>query len=493
MPIPLQMTKLRGVLPAVLAIAAAVLAIAAAALAIAATQAAAARPATVPGPSSFTTGLVDQGVFESPSTAVRSRWLDRARALGSQWVRLDVRWALIAPPRPPAGFQPADPSSSGYSWSQLDGEVRSAAAAGQHVLLLILDAPRWALGRGAPRSATPGSWEPQPRALGSFAHALAQRYSGSFPDPLAPASSLPRVGAYQVWNEPNLAEYLAPQWVRSRGGWTAESPRLYRAMLNAAYAAIKAVAPQTPVLAAGTAPYGDPPGHLRMHPVVFWRDLLCLSATLRPLRCGEPAHLDGLDHHPYSYSPTIHAYSPLDASIPDLGRIQRVVRAAERARTVLPAGPKPMWVTEINFASDPPVRGGVPLARQARYLSLTFYELWRQGVSHVFWFLIRDYPHNLEAGAGLYFTDGRAKPAAFAFAFPFMALRARDGVLTIWGRAPHAGTVVIERAAGRGRWRAIMRLATTGGGIFYARRAIAATPGLRAVQGARASLEFSVS
>jgi hypothetical protein len=450
--------------------------------------------AALPGPATFTTGLVDQGVFESPSASVRSSWLARARALGSQWVRLDVRWVLIAPAHPGVGFDAGDPGAPGYEWSQLDAEVRSATAAGQRVLLLILDAPPWALAPGAPRSATPGSWKPRPAALAAFAHALAERYSGSYPDPLKAGAVLPQVSAFQVWNEPNLAEYLAPQWVRSRGGrWVAESPRLYRAMLNAAYAAIKSVQHGSFVLAAGTAPYGDPPGGQRMHPVQFWRELLCLSAVLHPVSCGEVAHLDALDHHPYSFSPTIHAYNPLDVSIPDLGRIERVVRAAVRAHTVLPAGPKPLWVTEINFASDPPVRGGVPLARQARYLSLAFYELWRQGVSHVFWFLLRDFPHNLEAGAGLFFTSGRSKPAAAAYAFPFMALRGARGVVTIWGRAPAAGRVVIQRAAGRGRWRSILRLATSGGGVFYIRRKIVARPGLRAVQGGRASLEFTVS
>ena len=80
--------------------------------------------------------------------------------------------------------------------------------------------------------------------------------------------------ALQVWNEPNLSGQLSPQ----SEGTTAISPGYYREMLNASYAAVKAVDPQMLVVTAGTAPYGDPPGGNRVRPVEFWQQTLCATA-----------------------------------------------------------------------------------------------------------------------------------------------------------------------------------------------------------------------
>ena len=80
--------------------------------------------------------------------------------------------------------------------------------------------------------------------------AVAARYSGGFdPDGPGPAT-LPAVQALQVWNEPNLSGLSTPQYE----GTTAVSPGHYREMLNAAYAAVKAVDPTMLVVTAGTAP-----------------------------------------------------------------------------------------------------------------------------------------------------------------------------------------------------------------------------------------------
>jgi hypothetical protein len=390
------------------------------------------------------------------------------------------------------GFRASDPADPGYNFSTLDASVRSATANGQHLLLQLLAAPSWALGLGAPASAPPDTWRPNARALGAFAHALAQRYSGRFPDPRNRRRMLPRVTYFQVWDEPNLPTYLTPQWTRTAtGSFVPGSPGIYRQMLNAAYAGIKAAQRHAYVLAAGTAPYGDRPGVGRMAPVMFWRELLCLHGqALRPERCRNPAHFDAADHHPYAATPTVHAFRKDDVSVPDLGRIARVLRAAERAHRVLPRGRKPLWVTEIDWDSNPPdPYSKIPLRKQARYLSLGFYELWRQGVGHVFWFLMRDIRYYSLTGSGLYFLSNRAKPSMAAFRFPFVALGSRNRELTLWGHAPHAGAVTIERAAGHG-WRRFIRLRTTRGGIFYAIRRAGSRLMLRARQGAIASLAF---
>jgi hypothetical protein len=448
--------------------------------------------AGIPGPSSFATGLVDEATFQSPIPSVRTQWLTHAQQLGSSWIRLRANWYLIAPQRLPRSFAAANPADPSYNFSTLDASIKSAAMHGQRVIIQLVAPPSWALGPKIPRSAPPGTWRPSPRALGAFAHAVAARYSGRFPDPSRSGGRLPRVSYFQIWNEPNLRTYLSPQWTHTSHGFIPASPSIYRGLLNSAYAGIKSAQSGGYVIAAGTAPYGDRPGVDRMAPVLFWRELLCLhGAALRPERCQSPAHLDAIDHHPYSLTPTGHAFAANDVSVPDIGRLQRILRSAERTRRVLPRGGKPIWVTEIDWDSNPPDRSSpISIAKQARYLDLAFYQLWRQGVSHVLWFILQDISYKSLAGSGLYFASGAAKPSATAFHFPFVAVNAGHGMLTLWGRAPRAGNVTIQRASGHG-WRLLAHLTTTRGGVFYARRRLGTRLVLRAAQGALTSRGFS--
>ena len=435
---------------------------------------------------------MDEGLFQSSDPAARTLWLDRARSINSSWIRLRANWNLIAPSRRHHGFRASDPRTPAYDWTTLDASLRSAAAAHQHVLLQLVAPPTWALGGHAPRSAFPGTWKPRSSAVGAFADALAFRYSGRFGDPLHPGHPLPTVSSFQIWNEPNLSRYLAPQWTHARRGrWVAASPAIYRSMLNAAFANIKAVQRHATVLAAGTAPYGDSPGGPRMTPVAFWRELLCLHGhALTPERCPHPAHLDGLDHHPYGRSPTQPAAGPEDMSVPDMGRLKRILHAARRRRRVLPTGPKSVWVTEIDWDAKPPDPAAlISPSTQARYLALAFYELWRQGVGHVFWFLMRDINAGVFTGSGLYRVGGAAKPAVAAFRFPFVAVRASRSHLVLWGRAPHAGTVTISERVHR-RWRSVHRLSTSRGGVFLARLTRSRPALLRARQGRTTSVGF---
>ena len=60
---------------------------------------------------------------------------------------------------------------------------------------------------------------------------------------------LPRVRYWQIWNEPNLSQFLMPQADDAR---RPVSPEIYRALVNAAYGAIHAVHPDNMVIAGGT-------------------------------------------------------------------------------------------------------------------------------------------------------------------------------------------------------------------------------------------------
>jgi hypothetical protein len=466
----------------------AVLALCVALVALAATGPAAASP-----PAGFSLGFVADSLFPLyGAQSVPPVWYSRMRQIGSSWARIGAYWFAIAPQRPPAALA-GDPAFSGYDWTYLDNAVRGAAAARQRILITIAYAPDWAEGPGAQQSRADHVWRPDAHALGQFARAVARRYSGRFADPAAPATFLPRVSDFQIWNEPNLADQLAPQWTGRGRHLRPASPALYRGLLTAAYAGIKAVQPHAYVLAAGLAPYGDFPGGTRMPPVQFLSEMLCLhSPSLRPEACPAPARADALDIHPYALTPTLPARQPLDVSVPDLGKVWRVLHAAQRAHRIVPRRGQGLWVTEIAWDSNPPdPNTPITTARQARYLSLAAYELWRQAVTHLFWTEVRDpgvQVGNL-TGSGLFLPDGRAKPSTRAFRFPFVAIRGHRHVVTIWGRAPRPGRVVIERRSGH-RWVPWFSLRARSGGIFFTqRRAIAAGP-LRARSGGLASLPF---
>jgi hypothetical protein len=416
-------------------------------------------------------GLADPS-FQSSDPALGGQWLARARGAGADLAFLDAVWSAIAPRKRPAGFEPASPADPAYEWSVLDAAVRGAVAAGMQPVLDVDYAPAWAEGPDRSAAAPPGTWMPSAAELGLFAQALATRYSGAFVDPAEPAAGpLPRVRYFQVWAEQNLSVHLNPLWLRGR----LFAPRHYRAMLNAAYAGVHRGDPAAKVIVGGLAPYGDAQrGASRIPPVWFWRSLLCLrGARLRPARCPEPAHFDIAAHNPIDvFAPSQGALSPLDVSTPDIGRLTRIVRRAVATKRALPAGRKPLWATEIWWDSNPPDPRGVPVRRQARYLTQSLFELWRQGVSAVVWWYLRDQdPGPAGFGAtlqsGLLYRGGSPKPAYAAFRFPF-AGRRRGGRVLLWGMAPGPGRVTVERRGRRG-WTTISRPLAGPGGDFALR------------------------
>jgi hypothetical protein len=429
---------------------------------------------------------------------LREEWMSRAASARANIAMLGVDWSRVAPVRRPAGFDPADPADPAYRWEALDGAVRTAVAHGVQPLLNIDVAPAWAEGPNRPSLAVApaGTWLPQPGELGSFARAIAARYSGSFVDPAnTGAGALPRVRNFQIWAEENLSVHLNPLWE----GRKLIAPLHYREMLNAAYAGIHGADPGARVIVGGLSPYGDRfAGGSRIPPVWFWRSLLCLRGSkLRPVACPEPAHFDIAAHNPINVSgPSSSALSPLDVSTPDIGRLTPIVRKAVATGRVLPARPKPFWATEIWWDSSPPDPEGVPLHRHARFVAKSLFELWKQGVSAVFWWYLRDQaPGAAGFGAtqqsGLFYRDGRPKPAYRAFRFPFVAIRGKQGRILLWGKAPSPGRLVVERRTQRG-WAPLARPVAGSGRVFVARVDAGGKFEARAKQGLETSLAWNV-
>lgn len=144
-----------------------------------------------------------------------------AKDMGFRWVKQMFAWRDI------------QPEPDRFDWTRADFIVETAVRYGDIDLLIRLDyQPEWA------RAGCTDQGPPEdPARFAAYAGAVAERYRG-------------RVGAYQIWNEPNLAREWCDQ---------APSPEGYAALLAAAYAAIKSADPDALVISAGLSPTGSGP------------------------------------------------------------------------------------------------------------------------------------------------------------------------------------------------------------------------------------------
>jgi hypothetical protein len=397
------------------------------------------------GARGLTLGFSDR-VYANPNVALRNTWLGRTQNLGAGIVRIDVGWPAAR--RPTIARDPTDPA---YDWTSADAAVADARAHGLKVLLSFTGLPTWARRANVPGRFDPATYRPRASDLGAYGEALARH----FPD----------VEAFQVWNEPNLSAYLTPQW--SKG--IAAAPRIYRAMLNAFYAGVKRVRPAALVVTAGTAPLGDAGHGNRIMPVIFWRTLL-----------SQAARFDVLAHHPSSAGgPTRHARNAGDVSVPDLGKLRRLLEHVHKKAR--------LWVTEVSYDSDPPDPDGVPPGTQARWLEHAFELLWRGGVDTITWLQIRDQApvpsYAATRQSGVYRRNGAPKPSATAFRFPFVA-----GGTQIWTRAPLTGTLQIQRDG-----RTVRSLGVRAGQVLLLKLRMARGARMRGVMAGLRSLPWRVT
>jgi hypothetical protein len=442
-------------------------------------------------PSSFMTGFTSFGLGTGADANVS---FNQTAASGARFVVLFVHWAEISPQPPPTGTDPANPANPEYRWDNLDEAVRGAAAHGLTVVLSVGaggGAP-WADGPRRPPGVIPGTWRPSATAFGAFVKAVARRYSGTFNPG---TGTLPRVRYFQAWSEPNLDIDLAPAWVRVGRQWVAESPIIYRGLLNAAYAAVKSIHSSNVVITGGTAPYGDYPGGHRVPPVVFVRELLCLHGEqLKPERCPNPAHFDILDHHPYSVAgPWWRAINRNDVALPDMWKLRRVVAKAQTTGRALPRGQKRLWVLEFAWDSSPPDSTATPMNTWEHWMEESFYVLWSQGVTAEAWFLVRDLPCTPSCDvfyrSGIYFVSNQPKPGFEAFRFPFVVEPAGGGRAVLWGITPDRGTVLVQLRRG-GRWHTIATFGRKAHAIFTTTIRLSGRPWLRARVGDETSVTW---
>ena len=270
----------------------------------------------------------------------------------------------------------------------MDQQVREARRFGLEPLMSIESAPDWAEGSGP---GLPGTVRPNPAEFALFARAAARRYSGSF-------AGLPRVRRWEAWNEPNYFRHLSPQYdtpADQRAGPRSRllSPDIYRAMLNAFYVAIHGVRADNVVVGGALVAVRQRERRDRT-----WRArcrscercCACPRPTGRYAAARRCASTSGRTSRTPPGGPDHHNLAPQDVSLGDLPKMKRVLDAGVRTGHVRSRGRVKFWVTEFSWDSNPPDTNAVPMNLLTRWVPEAFYQMWRNGVSMVTWFQIRD-------------------------------------------------------------------------------------------------------
>ncbi|MBV8430239.1 MAG: hypothetical protein JO244_03695 [Solirubrobacterales bacterium] len=459
--------------------------------------------------------------------------LQEMRHLGVQMVRVSVRWSFFAPApnshRRPR-FNPYDPNAyPAGNWAQLDALVTGAAARGIQVMLVPTGfAPLWAQGpnpgRYGGRYDSYFAWEPSAGQFGAFVHAVGQRYSGSF-TPRGQISPLPRVRFWELYNEPNFGEDLAPQAID--GSSVLAAPRMYRALADAGWSSLAATGHGRDTILIGAlaaagaqakpgrgAPQGLPGTYGETKPLAFIRDLYCLdgsyrrylgraaalrgcpttAAGYRRFRSQNPVLFksSGFSDHPYvlgrglpptqsdSTDPGYAEFNQLGRFAATLDRIQRIYGSGKRF---------PIWNTEYGYVTCPPTchdtNHNVSPTTAAYYVNWAEYLSWRNPrIANTMQYLLDDpnpsvgEPEFGGFSSGLIFyptiQHGAAKPAYNAYRLPlFLPIpSARRGrPVQVWGAVRPAPFAVadgdgpqyaqVQFARPRGAWTTVKQVPIT--------------------------------
>ncbi len=447
-------------------------------------------------------------IYSSQATVIKT--LQTMEALGVQQVRVNMEWANIAPDPTstvePANFDPANPNDyPAANWAPYDFLAAEAPLHGITVQFNITSpGPEWGMGPGAPATttsngtATAEHWDPNISQFEAFVVAVGARYSGS-------DAYIPRVSNWSIWNEPNQPGWLAPQWSEVNGKEVAQSPRIYRGLVEAGYYALYLTGHAKDTFLFGdTAPEGNTEGDATaaMDPGIFLRDLYCVGSHDRRLtgtaaqELGCPtsgttkafvkANLGlfmatGFAHHPYDFtnSPTTNLPDANEMPLADIGRLQSLLKAVFKTYDI--HRNLPLYFTEYGYESKPPdPHRGVPLATQAAWLNESDYMSWRDpDVRSVAQFLLYDAAPNPDYQpnqydywdtfqTGLLYLNGTPKPSFDAYRMPIWIPNTHftAGTRTfIWGQARPAdadksATISIQWKPSKGSYKTLGTVTT---------------------------------
>jgi hypothetical protein len=348
--------------------------------------AAVAAPSAAFGAARMFVGFYDDAAF---------RWrldhkanLDRARDAHATIINAAVNWSQVAPTRPSNASNPFDPA---YSFTDLDDLIRGAQERGIEPMLQIWGTPKWA---GPATNRLPRRLSD----LTAFSRAVASRYSGRY-------AGFPFVRYYGVWNEPNLNQFLSPQF---DGRGRSVGPALYAKLFKAAYSGIKAGNKLALVGLGETSARG------RDRRVKGLQDTHSPGRFFQLVAKAAPRlKFDAVAHHPYPTDPK--------------QRPEQAVRWPNVALTTIPRlesslkkwfhrkGSVPIWITEYGHETTPDPKG-VDYQTQAAYMTRAVAIAARYSYVPMFiWFVLHD-DQGDPWQSGLIAEDGTLKPAFFTFA-----------------------------------------------------------------------------
>jgi hypothetical protein len=339
------------------------------------------------------------------------------QGLGVGVVRVTLRWDRVAPTKP---AKPRDYTA--YDWGAYGDVLDGLHAQGMTPLVTLYGTPSWANGGKSP-SHLPTS------GFGDFVSAAAVRF--------------PWVRMWTIWNEPNNGVFASPV-----------SPSQYvKRLLNPGYAALHSASSQNLVAGGVTSPRKTPSG---MAPLAFMQGMRAAHAKL-----------DAYAVNPYPLSTN---ETPTHSSCSHCGYFTLASLPAIRSDVTRYFGPKPLWLTEYGYQTNPPDPFlGVSQAKQAQYIGEAALRVWRQpGVTVLIQFLLRDEPNVGGWQSGLFSTNGVPKLAVHAFSLP-LALQSRSGSrATLWGEVrPGAGArAYVLQVRRSGSWRTLATGRTTSSGAF---------------------------
>ena len=403
--------------------------------------------------------------------------LDEMKALGADVVKVRIGWRYVAPggSTKPSGFDPTNPSSypSGV-WDSYDSIIRGIVARHMRPYIAITGpAPDWAERGG-------NQLNPDPTEFGRFVQAVGKRYSGTFAggngngytDPL---QRLPHVVIWSLWNEPNLASWLAPQYSHK----TPVSPAAYRRLVYAMQDGLSASGHGSDTYLIGELlPFARSgrTGVTKVRPIAFLREMACVNSHYRPYR-GSAAKKrgctgrfrripgTGIAYHPYTYAggPDVPQRNKDDASIGELGRLEHAIDQLSHHHR-LAGGRLRVWITEFGFQSDPPDTFQSPIRKIPGFMGESEWLAYRDRrvVSYSQYPLVDD---PLGKGAqkfagfqsGLRFVNGSAKKSVYAaFRMPFYVRKRGSSAAEVFGgvRAAAGGTPVsVQSRTGHGSWK----------------------------------------
>jgi hypothetical protein len=283
---------------------------------------------------------------------------------------------------------------------------------------------------------------------------------------------------YAIWNEPNIAGWLSPQW-NSNG--TPASPRIYRSLYQAGYAGLLASGLQNPNVVFGElAPFGQE--HLgrgesksrEVAPLAFMREALCLNSHYRKSSGCGALKMSAFGIHPYTYPAKQGVtYRPPDYNEVTIGTLARLSNALNLAAGAhaLPAH-LPIQITEYGVQSKPNSLG-VSDAQQPEYDAASEKIAWENPrVTAFSQYLLED-----EAGSsggygyrtGLETAGGGRKPLYYAWPIPLVVSRSGSGY-SLWGLVrPAEGATTVHvyvEPRGSNRWRSLKVVATNSSGAW---------------------------